>query len=169
MSNFFDITQCLFRPPTYDPQDSELVLKSNERIEYSAGDLEEYGGVSGKLDIYSHSIPKSMTTKEPSMLCPRYEGLSPPKGPSAFTAAQAAKHNSTPQYGKCGPAASIPFLVVDKPIQADAEFTIIYLHANSEDIMSSVRICRILGDYFRVVLLSTRPRSWLLSTEAIVS
>lgn len=150
MSSFFDITQCLFRPPNFDPQESEIVFKSNERIEYSAGDLEEYGGIASKLSVYSHSIPKSMASKEPNPLCPKYEGLSPPKQPPGFTGLQFTQGNTGPSYGKSGPALSIPFLVIDKPIQSESEYTIIYLHANSEDIMSSLRICRLLGEYFRV-------------------
>src|SRR3990167_2715337 len=91
-----------------------------------------------------------MASKEPNPLCPKYEGLSPPKQPPGFTGLQFTQGNTGPSYGKSGPALSIPFLVIDKPIQSESEYTIIYLHANSEDIMSSLRICRLLGEYFRV-------------------
>lgn len=170
LKKLVDITSCMFHPPGYNPKDSEIQLKINETIEYSIGDIDEEGGISDKLNHYQRPMLKSkmhvdvVHTYEETLdpldgqhveLSARTHSTSPMlrKGVPRF---HEHKHVSTREgslhspASKPSPPVSIPYIRMSKMPKDDGEFTLIYFHANSEDIFKSLILCRYLQKVLRV-------------------
>lgn len=171
MQRFIDITACLFHPPGWNPGADEISLRPNERIDYSAGDIDEYGGVGDKVGQYKSKLAKTMSRdcsdypfdlradSEPGIT------VEYPSPARAMMTPQISRDHPNPKTlfrnntntrempsTKTGPAISIPYITINKIRPEDSEFTLIYFHANSEDLMTSIRLCRVLCDFTRVSL-----------------
>lgn len=179
MARFFDITACLFQPPGFDGlKNNEANLRWNERIEFTCGDIEEYTNISDKISMYTQptiKVTNKKVTSEDLMSTGGTEGLG--TYDDAFSRSQKCMNtiqtnklkaqttttsaNGTPS-SRVGvpkpkipqvlphPATAIPHMVIDKQDMGEAEYTILYFHANSEDIFTSLETTRFLEQIFRV-------------------
>ena len=156
MSRFIDITTCLFLPPTNSS--TEVCLRANEKIDYSLGDIEEYGGISDRVAKYHTMSPKLGIWHLPSqseLLTSEHSAgqslLASPEDPRRRITKESALRSRTHiKEGKSSPAISLPYVTINKLDKDREELTVIYFHANSEDMMSSIKIGRLLSEFLRV-------------------
>ena len=169
MNRFINITACLFQPP---PTTNDVEFHSNERLEWSWGDIEEYGSISSKLKMYCPKTVKPMQPQvgekltETSQVRPgiiqtgprladtkiealKEDGGRKKKGQEngSRSKSRARRSDSQKEAIKDNPALSLPYIMIDRP---DPVFTVIYFHANSEDIFKSLRLARIVGHSMKV-------------------
>lgn len=165
MNRFIDITACLFQPPGWNPSADELVFRPNERLEFSIGDIEEYGKVSEKVTGYNpkkiQTMNKENDIAEGSISCRGTQNSSETlagrilvKTPIVGKEAKDRSGNiskNTPAKPRSNPAIGLPYIVINQMKPEDDEYTLIYFHANSEDIFRCLKMCRMLAEYLRVV------------------
>ena len=73
MQRFFDITACLFSPPT-DP-DTEIQLYWNEKLEHSTGDMDPASKIKDKKALYPNQTPTHSADVETPVEMPMFESL----------------------------------------------------------------------------------------------
>lgn len=171
MNRFIDITACLFQPPGWNPQADEIVFRSTERLEFSIGDIDEYGKVSDKIGDYRGKKIQTMkkendegfkfddadtnraSKKETNTLVGPVQSKIPFIRKIEKEQVSVSKNTSmgTPKPPRQNPAIGLPYILVNQPNIEDEKFTLIYFHANSEDIFRSLKLCRVLAEFFRVV------------------
>lgn len=171
MNRFIDITACLFQPPGWNPQADELVFRPNERLEVSMGDIEEHSRVSDKIGGYNPKKIQTMNKENDDQFTP--DGLESMRSlqikPQTLASPVQAKPpiirkmdkdmqnvsksiSIAPHKNRQNPAIGLPYIVINQVKPEEEEFTLIYFHANSEDIFRCLRVCRMLSDYMRVGL-----------------
>ena len=173
MQRFIDITACLFHPPGWNPGADELHLRPNERIDHSSGDIEEYGNIGDKMMGYRVKQVKSMSDYYYDVP-PLPDDPEAPEGMSKDASPGIVREHRNPRelfkkktttnglQTKTGPAISIPYVTINKIRPEEAEFTVIYFHANSEDLMSSIRLGRLLSDFMRATVIIPEYRGYSL-------
>lgn len=153
MFKWLDITACMFQPPDFHQQNSEAELRWNEHIDFSSGDIEEYSAITDRLHKYQSKKTLSMADKNEDSRTITNPTFSEDLACEAnylrdSQVAQEFEGPADPQKPRT--AVSIPYVVVSKSPPEDAEYTLIYFHANSEDIFKSLRTARLLGKIMRV-------------------
>lgn len=182
MNRFLDITSCLFNPPGWDPKGTEIEMRSNETIEYSTGDIEEHGKVSSRMMSYrsknitmfskarlntdddesgikstryiNSDMQKKDITSNDRIHNDEYDNNDPLNTDKVLK-----KHNFN-KYAMEEPAISLPYIKIHKIMPQDEEYTLVYFHANSEDMVSSLRICRYLSEFYRAKVIIPEYRGY---------
>jgi hypothetical protein len=139
------------------------------------GDIEEHcGSVAEKLSLYRPKKPKTLSSEQTEQSEEDHSSHSSrpkqslhSKSESHVRVEDGRKDELLKAMGRLhrspkSPALSIPYITISKPSPADEEFTVIYFHANSEDIFTSLRIARILSEFYRAKVLIPEYRGYSL-------
>ena len=171
MGQFIDLSSCLFSPPDMHEFADQIVFRSNERLEYSAGDMDELCCVRDKLTGYhtraaittagvrpgqcggdrlddemSEFAEGSRNAIENMSGGPRRKPLGGRRSFEGSGVVQGKGESSLDRTYAIG----IPYIVVIPPDNKETEYTLIYLHSKTEDIFKSMKMARVLAKFMNV-------------------
>ncbi len=182
MSRFIDINACLFQPPGWNPAAHEVKLNPNEQLAFSVGETQSTEvAVAQKLCLSrpKKARPATRHATEGSEDDRTSSSSALQKQSSLHSHSDSLVHVEDSRKAELLTAMSsllarpkpasqaIPYLVISKQPRLEEEFTLIYFHANSEDMFTSLRMGRILSEFYRAKVIIPEYRGYsLLKSKA---
>lgn len=142
-----------------------VVQDINQPSLQDVGSLQNLDNLSQQETDSQQVVSEPAESKEPTSWLSDIFGPSNPNASTGQTPVERPPKSSNNKVSKYGHAISLPYMSLTRGDHQQRDYTVIYLHANSEDIVSSLHMTRVLFEIFKANIIVPEYRGYSLLKE----